>query len=136
MLNTRNFLLPAALLACVIIALPGCRKGVPVQNISSPVPLLAEEADKDVAAAIIRAGTLTGWKIVPVRPGLMTGTLAVRGKHSAVVEIAYDKKEYTITYKSSGNLKYTPDGTIHPNYNKWVTTLDHNIRRELASLSR
>jgi hypothetical protein len=131
-----GYMLPlAALLACLLIALPGCRKLAPVQNFSSPMPLVQKENDKNIASAIIRAGAMTGWEIVPVRPGLMTGTLAVRGKHTAVVDIAYDKQEYKITYRSSSGLKYD-NGRIHPQYNKWVTTLDNNIRREIAGLTR
>lgn len=131
-----KYLLPlAVLLACLLMALPGCRNTAPVQNFTSPMPLVEKEKDKEIAAAIIRAGAITGWEIVPIKPGLMTGTIVVRGKHTAVVDIAYDQKEYSITYRNSSGLKYT-DGKIHPNYNNWVTTLDYNIRRELATLTR
>jgi hypothetical protein len=131
-----GYLLPlVALFACLVLALPGCRKTAPVQNFSSPMPLLEKVNDKNIAAAIIRAGAVTGWEIVPVRPGLMSGTLEVRGKHTAVVDIAYDRREYKITYKSSTGLKYD-SGKIHPQYNNWVATLDKNIRREIAGLTR
>lgn len=124
------------LLACLVILLPGCRKGVPIQDFSSPMPLVEKQPDRAVAAAIIRGGAMTGWEITPVRPGIMTGTLVVRGKHTAVVEITYDKTQYSIKYKNSINLEQTADGKIHPNYNKWVATLDANIRRELANLTK
>lgn len=136
MSRTLHMLPLAALLACLVIALPGCRNGVPIQDFSSPMPLVEAEADKDIAAAIIRAGSVTGWEIVPIRPGVMTGTLVVRGKHTAVVDITYDKDTYKIIYKNSINLRHTSDGKIHPNYNKWVATLDQNIRRELARLTQ
>jgi hypothetical protein len=127
--------LVVALLACLLVLLPGCRKGVAVQNFSSPMPLVQKQSDKEITAAIIRAGAVTNWEITPVRPGLLAGSLTVRGKHTVVVDIAYTQSDYKITYRSSTNMEYTPEGMIHPNYNKWVATLDANIRRELSKLN-
>lgn len=123
------------LLSCLVILLPGCRNGVPIQDFSSPMPLVEKEPDKTIAAAIIRAGARTGWEITPIRPGVMSGSLVVRGKHTAMVEITYNKNEYSIKYKNSVNLEHRSDGRIHPNYNKWVSTLNNNIRHELAGLA-
>jgi hypothetical protein len=127
--------LVVALLACLLMLLPGCRKGVPVQNFSSPMPLMQKQSDKEITSAIIRAGAVTNWEIAPIRPGLLSGTLTVRGKHTIVVDIAYTASDYKITYRNSNNMEYTPEGNIHPNYNKWVATLDANIRRELSRLN-
>ena len=134
MLKTNRALMLCLILVCSVLALAGCRKGVPIQNQSSPMPLMEKVSDKEVAEAIIRAGAVTAWEIVPSGPGEMVGTLHIRS-HMAQVAIKYTNKNYQITYKSSSNLNYK-DGEIHPNYNKWVMTLDNNIRRELASLSK
>ena len=134
MLKTRSLLMLCLILACSVLALAGCRKGVPVQTQSSPMPLMEQISDKQIAEAIIRAGAVTNWEITPAGPGEMVGTLHIRA-HMAQVTIKYTNKNYQITYKSSSNLNYK-DGEIHPNYNKWVMTLDNNIRRELAALSK
>lgn len=133
MTTTRRATLLAILALSILIALPGCRTFV--QNVTSPMPLVTQATDKEIEGAIIRAGARTGWEIVPERPGLMTGTILVRGKHSVVVEIAYTQTDYTISYKSSVNMEYK-NGKIHGNYATWVANLDKNIRIELASLNK
>ena len=130
----KRFSLAILVVLCVVFALAGCRKGAPVQNLSSPVPLMDTVPEKQIAEAIIRAGTVTGWEILPTGKGQMIGTLHVRS-HMAEVDIAYDQKTYKITYRNSVNLEYK-DGKIHPSYNKWVATLDQNIRREIARISK
>lgn len=122
------------LFVCLTVILPGCRT-VPVQNFSSPVPAIEKNTDKEITAAIIRAGAITGWDIIPVKPGLMTGTFVFKNKHRAVVDITYNEKEYAIAYRGSRNLKYA-DGKIHKQYNIWATELDSNIRQELINLTR
>jgi 1-acyl-sn-glycerol-3-phosphate acyltransferase len=122
-------------LICAVLAVTGCRKSVPIVNHSSPIPLVQNVSDKQIAEAIIRAGAKTGWEITPTKDKTLFGTLHVRGKHRADVIISYNEKTYSITYKDSDNLDYE-GGNIHPNYNKWVSTLDANIRNELAALSK
>lgn len=134
MIRTRQVFAAALILACAVLMLAGCNKRVPVQNQVTPIPILENVSDKEIESAIIRAGAVTGWNIVPSGERTLIGTLNLRG-HQAVVVITYDKKNYRITYKSSLNLKY--DGaTIHRNYNNWVIRLDDNIRRHIAELSR
>lgn len=130
----KRFSLTLLLVLCAVLALAGCRKTAPVQDMSSPIPLVETAPDKEIAAAIIRAGAITGWEIVPTGPGQMLGTIHVRNKHTAEVDITYDQKNYFIKYRSSVNLKYK-DGKIHPSYNNWVITLEQNIRREIAKLN-
>jgi len=49
------------------------------------------------------------------------------------MEIEYDTKQYSITYKDSQGLKY--DGSqIHKTYNSWVHNLDNRIRVQLSAL--
>jgi hypothetical protein len=86
----------------------------------------------DVQKAIIRAGAGLGWQMKPVEPGLIVGTLTLR-THMAMVNVKYDAKTYSITYKDSSNLDYTGD-SIHKNYNGWVTNLDRGIQSQLSNL--
>lgn len=86
----------------------------------------------DVEKAIIRAGAALGWKMRPVGPGVMEGTLHLR-KHVAIVAITFDTGTFSIKYKDSTNLDY--DGTnIHSNYNGWIQNLTRGIQTQLMNL--
>jgi hypothetical protein len=95
---------------------------------SNKTPLTSD----DVAKAIVRAGAGLGWQMAEVQPGLVTGTLHLR-THVAVVDVKYDTKTYSITYKDSTNLDYT-GSEIHRNYNGWVQNLDKAIHTQLSML--
>ena len=83
-----------------------------------------------VQNAIVVAGTQLGWKMEPLNPGTITGTIELR-THRAVVEVTYDTKTYNIKYKDSLNLDY--NGTsIHKNYNGWIENLDKAIQVQLS----
>lgn len=102
-------------------------QGAPVEAAGGKPPTMAE-----VEKAIVRAGSALGWRMQPVKPGVVVGTLHLRA-HTAVVEVTYDTRTYNITYKDSQELNY--DGTnIHKNYNGWVQNLDKGIRAQLLNL--
>jgi len=126
--------LKVLLVAFAAAALAGCTiqpihnvKGAPVETPGGKPASMA-----DVEKAILRAGGALGWKMQPVRPGLITATLNLR-THTAVVDVTYNPGMYDITYKDSVELNY--DGTnIHRNYNGWVQNLDKGIRAQLLNL--
>ncbi|HBA86358.1 MAG TPA: hypothetical protein DCZ95_19940 [Verrucomicrobia bacterium] len=101
----------------------------PIQEFSSPtdLPTLA-----DVEACIIGgAAAITGWGMEKKEPGHMVGTLLVR-QFKVVVDIKYDTKKYTISYKDSENLEY--DGTqIHASYHRWVQNLRAHIDKKILA---
>ena len=116
----------AALAACTIQPIYNV-KGAPVETPGGKPPTLAE-----VEKAVVRAGTALGWKMQPVRPGVMVGTLNLR-RHTAIVDVTFDTRTFNITYKDSVELDY--DGTnIHRNYNGWIQNLDKGIRAQLLNL--
>lgn len=110
----------------------GCRTN-PVRNISDHPTTASSSATLDqVRDGIVRAGSSLGWAMKADAPGHVLGTLMLR-KHVAVVDINYDLTKYSITYKSSTELKY--DGTnIHSNYNGWIENLDNAIKTQLSTL--
>ena len=119
-------------LLCVMSVLAltlGCRQGAPIQNTANTVPQ-NQMTQTDMRDAILRGGKEAGWTMAENTPGKITATLVQR-KHQAVVDIPYDAKGYQINYVSSVNLK-AKDGTIHPNYNKWVNRLNDIISTEIA----
>jgi hypothetical protein len=115
----------------LLLLLASCRTADPYNVQNAPGTSKAVSLT-DVEIAIRRAGQSLGWQIVPQGPGRAEGILVLRD-HRAVVNISYDTKNYSITYKDSSNLQY--DGkTIHSNYNGWVQNLDKAISRELLAL--
>ncbi len=116
----------------VVALLGGCRSAA-IHNVSAePVVANKPVSMDDVQKAIVRAGAALGWQMKPVEPGLIVGTLNLR-THMAMVDIRYDTKTYSITYKDSSDLGY--DGTsIHKNYNGWIENLDRGIRTQLSNL--
>ena len=115
----------------LVLLLVGCRTA-DVYNVQNAPGASKAVSMADVEMAIRRAGHGLGWQIVPQGPGKAEGILVLRD-HRAVVNITYDTKNYSITYKDSSNLNY--DGkTIHSNYNGWVQNLDKAIRAQLSAM--
>jgi len=110
----------------------GCRTS-PVYNISDAAFPEQGATESDIAQAIVTAGGSLGWVMKKKEPGHIVGTLHLRD-HVAIVDITYDKENYSITYNDSTNLDY--DGTnIHSNYNGWITNLSNAINNQVSLLS-
>ena len=129
---------PVLLVLCVaLVAVTGCRGGGPIYNVKDAPVSTATGKDvtlDQVTKAIIEAGTGLKWSMAVVKPGQIVGTLLVRS-HSAVVDITYTTKAYSITYKDSNNLKYNAEKqTIHENYRGWIQNLDNAIKGKLLAL--
>ncbi len=120
--------LPLSAILTLLVLFGACSRTVPIYNVvNAPVDPAADGNMDRVAQTITKAGTSLGWRIQPIRPGLMTGTILVRGRHLAVVDIPYDAKTFSITYKQSEKLLQR-DNEIHKNYNKWIKALEHRIQ--------
>ena len=125
----------AAIVVSVLVLLAaGCRAGAPVYNVTD-APIVASKPNPsldEVGKAIQRAGAGLGWQMRVTKPGHILATLNVR-QHTAVADVTYSSKSYSIQYKDSTELKY--DGqTIHSQYNNWIMNLDKAIRSQLSLL--
>lgn len=117
----------------LVLAVAGC-SAVPIMNIKeAPVVSASGKAmsSAEVRSAIVRAGTTLGWQIKDEGPNMLVGTIILRD-HSAVVEIPYSAKNYSIKYRSSTNLKES-GGSIHKNYNGWIQNLTRGINAQLTA---
>ncbi len=122
----------------VIVAVAGCRTTT-LRNVQdTPFAAVAVEPAKplslqDYEAAIIRAGAQRGWTFERAGTGHLVGSVNVRGKHSAQVDVLFNTETFSIVYKDSRNLNYKAEtGEIHPNYNHWVSNLEDDIQREIT----
>lgn len=104
---------------------------VAIANADGPRPTQAQ-----VKQAIRSAATAKQWEVADQGPGRMLATLHVRGKHTVVTEISYSPEKFSVVYKDSTNMKYSPGpdgrGVIHPFYNRWVQDLKEAIRTSLV----
>ena len=118
----------------VALAVVGCKRPNTIQNVSDqPITRYdsAELSMQQIERAIVLGGMEKGWTMQSVAPGHIVGSIDVRGKHSASVDIHYDKSTYSVTYKDSSNLDYQPPNLIHRNYNNWVTNLVRSINTSI-----
>ena len=127
------------LLALALAAATGCRSsGKAPSTVSYDMSATAQKklTKKQMHDAIYRACVARNWTPRDAGPDTIEAELTVRGKHHVVVSIPYTADHYDIRYKDSRNMNYrvNADGTytIHPNYNKWVSTLNHDIRKQLT----
>jgi hypothetical protein len=122
------------LTALLLVFASGCTSK-PVYNIdNAPVVSYSTTTSTtaaEVKEAIWRACLKKGWTPRLVEEGLIEASIYVRS-HKAVVDISYTDKAYSINYKDSENLDYS-NGTIHRNYNRWVTYLSQAIQQEIIS---
>ena len=105
------------------------------ENVSVSGPAGQALTAVQVKQAIQSAAAARQWELADQGPGRMLATLHVRGKHTAMTEIAYSPDKISLVYKDSINLKYSPGpdgkGVIHPFYNRWVQDLKETIRTSL-----
>jgi hypothetical protein len=91
-----------------------------------------------IKEAIKSAAAVKQWSVVEQGDGRMLATLNVRGKHTVVIEIVYLPERFSVFYKDSTNMKYSPGpdgkGMIHPFYNRWVQELKEAIRLSLLKV--
>ncbi|MEO8742374.1 MAG: hypothetical protein ABI365_04195 [Lysobacteraceae bacterium] len=76
--------------------------------------------------AIVQAGASRGWMVTAEQPRQLTLRNVIRGKHTVVVNVSYDRHGVDVSYVSSENLNYEMRGDvayIHPKYNEWIEKL-------------
>jgi len=71
-----------------------------VRNQSVPRSLTLSQ----VETGVMKAGINKGWKMPPVGPGLIRGTIKWK-RHSATVRTKYDARSFSILYDLSHRLK-------------------------------
>jgi hypothetical protein len=85
-------------------------------------PLTVEQVRK----AIIAGGASKQW-IASAQDGDKIRFTHTRGRHTAVVDVAYSAKSYSIRYVDSTDLNYSAKESggpiIHRTYNNWVSNL-------------
>ena len=120
-----------AILLSATLALGGCSNVVPVANVTDTgVP--DGMALEDVKRSIMQGCGARGWSCKDIDDNTIQGSIWVRGKHFAQVNIDYSEENYSINYSDSQHLDYSAEkNKIHKNYNSWVMNLNGDIWRAL-----
>ena len=101
-----------------------------------PVKFGCQLPMKTVQKALKKAFVNRGWTAKWVGNGHLIGKIVVRNKHTLVVGVRYNTRQFDINYKNSNNLKYRVKNgtqTIHPNANKWMMNVDREATAILSS---
>ena len=130
-------LLSGILVACLaVVIVTGCRGAGQIYNVKE-APIASSTGKEltldQVGKAIMDAGIGLKWIMVVTKPGQIVATQNARS-HTAIVDIAYTTKTYSMTYKDSVNLNYNAEKqTIHQAYSGWIQNLDNAIKGRLAA---
>lgn len=116
-----------------LFALTACTTE-PVRNLENNSFGAPEKATlKQIEFAIFLAAKRERWQLRRIKPGHIEATYSLR-QHTAVVDIKYDKNNFSIEYKDSINLKF--DGKeISKHYALWIEKLKWKIRRYASSIN-
>ena len=133
----------SALAALVLVVATGVAQARGVVPIVEPSRVAITQADKPLPAdaiqrAIVAGGAVQGWMAVSQEPGQMTLRYA-KSNYEAVVRVDFDGTGFQIHYVSSMGLKATgsgADASIHPNYNRWIESLNRTITLEASRIQR
>jgi hypothetical protein len=103
-------------------------------NSANGKPLTLEQVKK----ALTLAGAEHAWTFeAGGDKNSLVGTLVVRNKHTAVVDIKIGASTVSVTYKNSANLNFKEENgqkLIHPGYNKWIQNFVSNIQKETSKM--
>lgn len=126
------------LLIAIVISFDAYARAGSVPLVDPPTMAVpAATAEATIEKAIISSGVRRNWLVTDRQPGVVTLSYAKRG-FSVTVKVMYDNSNITIKYADSVNLEYAMNGNtpvIHPNYNRWVNNLAHDIAAELSVTS-
>ena len=116
----------------LVLLLTSCSTSRNVLNFSGQV-VPNNLTAKQVYECIQIAGKEQKWQMEKIKPGLMRGLFYARNK-TAEISIIFSKKDYSINYISSKNLRYK-NGMINAIYNSWIQLLNDSIQKYMRFMS-
>ncbi|MGY2401357.1 hypothetical protein [Pseudomonas sp. SDO5271_S396] len=118
-------LLRATLITLALLTAAGCTNK-PILNTQHDIPATGQVSEEKVRQVIVNALQKREWSVQRLSPQLVQAEITVRNQFHAEIDIRYTRNSYAITYRDSRDLGYK-NGTIHRNYNRWVSMLDRDI---------
>jgi hypothetical protein len=130
-----NLLKPTFVLALLFV-FSGCGNPAIYNVTNQSVPSVSKVKTVDeMKKAILAACARRGWIAQDTAPGIISANITTKMDIKAAIEIKYDAKNYSITYKdSTGFVDDAAAGSSMQRYNGWIKYLDNEIQRNLALL--
>lgn len=107
-----------------------CARNAPIVNVVDRP--YANPHNRDPAEVIQNALDRRRYRVTARNPGSIEAFYAARNVR-ADLTVTYTATTYSITYRDSQNMNYE-NGRIHPNYNRWVNNLDHDLQADFSAL--
>lgn len=139
-----NMKILALLASVVVITFAGCRSSsvFPKYNVNMEterVQVLGLDSAESMRAAIIRAATGRGWRVVSEDYDEIVLSFVKHGRTivSATVKVTYTAESFAVEYVDSQNLGYNShNGAISGKYLQWVRNLKKDTYIFAMSSSR
>ena len=136
-----------AILLLVAVAGSACSTTRPLYNVEDqPITQLSRPLTlKQIEVRILDAGKIMNWRLRRMERGKIRGLLTINQRHSAMVNVDYDQRAFSISYKSSHLLSagkaakdepFEGQFVIHRKYNSNVRALEQSIKQELLFPNR
>ncbi|RTZ58495.1 MAG: hypothetical protein DSZ32_06850 [Gammaproteobacteria bacterium] len=128
--------LPVLAIALMISAPGAAQARSSVLTDPPPVKFGCQLPMKTVQNKLKQAFIKRGWTAKWVGNGRLVGRIKVRNKHTLVVSVKYNTRQFDIDFKNSDNLKYrVKDGVqyIHSNANKWMMNVSREAQKLLSA---
>lgn len=124
----------AAALLVGTLMLTACQRSHPVYNVQDhPLPTSAQKLSlEEIEHSIVAAGAKRNWRFDSLGPGRLRAT-QIDGKYSAVVDISFTQRAYSIQFVSAPGLERST-GEVHGRYNMWIRNLEQDIDTRLYNL--
>lgn len=121
----------------MMLVLCGCgvKNSIVTKPIDTPViqvaPINPGISTEKLKSIIIGACSKYGWMVNSATSTNVEATLN-HNRETVTIDIPYSNEKVEIIYKSSNNMRY--DGNkIHRSYNRWIKSLEVDIRNGIAS---
>lgn len=128
--------LRASIAVCLITIVAACT--APIHRVESSNygwGPRKEVTIEQMRATIEKTARNLGWTLSDIKPGSFVAERewGPNGKHNIVVDVVYDRKTFSIRYKSSKQMQYT-GSSIHHTYNDMVEKLEDSIKTSVSTL--
>lgn len=120
-------------LAVLFVVLTGCDRIQPIYNVQdTSIPAAAHKLSvEQIGSVIMKTALDGGWNVNAVKPGILRCSMKWLD-HTAVVEVVFTDRTYSIRHVSSENLKEDA-GQIHRKYNNYIHKLQNDIDHALST---
>jgi hypothetical protein len=120
------------ILPIIALCLTCCRRQQEVYNVTDhPLPDQAQDmSSSEIARIIKQTASNRGWECNNYGSNTVRCRMNRRG-HSAVMDVLYTKRSFSIKHISTNNMMEDDGTKVHRNYNKWIRKMEKELVQAL-----